>query len=793
MGVRLGTSGETVAAFGLLIKRIRLARGWTQEELAERARVSTRLISDLERGSIHRPRRDTVQLLADGLGLAGADRESFVTLAQGRTAADALGSSRQGAGGPSLLPIPPTRLIGRAGEIEAATALLMQTTTQLLTLTGPGGVGKTRLALELGSRVRAGFPDGVFFVDLSLVDAPALVLPAIGLTFGIRNGHRQPLPRVIAARLQAKRLLVILDNFEHVVAAAPVVADLLTRCAEMCVLVTSRETLRLRAERQFEVRPLAVPDPRPGSSSESLTRNPAVDLFVNRAEAADPGFALTEETAPIVAEIVAQLDGLPLAIELAAARIKLLPPATMRSRLERRLPLLTGGARDLPARQQTMRATIHWSYDLLPVEERRMFRRLAVFEGGCALEAAEAIAWGPDDGGLDPMDGLASLLAKSLLRPLDTLAGVPRFGMFETIREFGLEQLGASGDEPEVRSRHAAWCVDLVERGGREPTGPGQEAWFARLELELPNLRAALRWSVARREAETATRLAGSLYRFWATNGRTREGSRWLEQVLALGPAEATTPWANSVLGAGVMAFFRGDYQRAENLWEEARLLFRSLEDTEGIAYALGNLGLIADVDGDSVLAAARYDEALALFRDLNDQTSVGFMLRNLGLIACFDRDYDRARCRLQAALTIARSLADWNSVAMSLGDLGLVELGAGNHDAALSLQVDALTVGRPLNNKPWLVRNLENFALIAAATADPVRAGRLFGAAAALRTEYGAAAIPKDHALFQRHIDDAKAQLGVDAFAAEWQAGAEMSLDDVITFALAHPASGSR
>ncbi len=240
------------------------------------------------------------------------------------------------------------------------------------------------------------------------------------------------------------------------------------------------------------------------------------------------------------------------------------------------------------------------------------------------------------------------------------------------------------------------------------------------------------------------------------------------------------------------MAFFRGDYQRAETLWEEARLLYRSLEDTEGIAYALGNLGLIADADGDYALAAARYDEALALFRDLNDQTSIGFMLRNLGLIACFDRDYDRARCRLQAALTIARSLDDWNSVAMSLGDLGLVELGVGNYDAALSLQVDALTVGRPLNNKPWLVRNLENFALIAAATADPVRAGRLFGAATALRMEYGAAAIPKDHALFQRHIDDAKARLGDDAFAAEWQAGAEMTLDDVITFALAHPASGS-
>jgi predicted ATPase/DNA-binding XRE family transcriptional regulator len=527
----------TLLAFGRLLKRLRLAADLTQEELAERAMVSSRSISDLERGSSHRPRRDTVQLLADGLRLQGDDRETFVALARGRSPAASL-ESVVAAPARYTLPHPPTPIVGRLKETAAATALILDPDVRLLTLTGPGGVGKTRLALEVAFRVLDAVPDGAVFVDLAPVRDAELVLSAIAQALGVQVSPGLSLREAVYAELQGKRLLSILDNFEHVPAAAVAVADLLAACPTVTVLVTSRTPLRIRAEREYAVGPLVLPDPdRPGALDE-LAQVPAVALFVSRAEAADRRFALNPGNARDVAEIVLRLDGLPLAIELAANRMKILSPAALLARMEQRLPLLTRGAHDLPIRQQAMRATLDWSHDLLSREERRLFRRLAVFAGGCTVDAAEWVADATCQGadgaetakagrratGPLVIDLLADLVDKSLLLTQDDLGDDHRFGMLETIREYGLERLEEAGEELDVRRSHALWCLDLAERAEPELIGADQQRWHDRLGIEHDNLRAALGWAIAERDADVALRFGGALYRFWANQGHSEEG-----------------------------------------------------------------------------------------------------------------------------------------------------------------------------------------------------------------------------------------------------------------------------
>ena len=785
-------SGNTTAllAFGHHLKRLRQANDLTQEELAERAGISARSISELERGTIHRPRRDTVQLLADGLHLGGAEREAFVALARGRPVAAALDAPSESPAQHSL-PSPPTPIVGRIHESAAALALLLDPEVRLVTLTGPGGVGKTRLALEVASSAMDAVPDGAAFVDLAPVRDPELVLTAIAQAINAPTAPEQTLRQSVVDSVQGKRLLLILDNFEHLAVAAPVIADLLTACPGLTILATSRTPLHIRAEHQFPVGPLALPDLEQVPPLDELARVPAVDLFLRRAQAVNREFSLTAESARSVAEIAVRLDGLPLAIELAAIRAKTLSPSALLAHLDRRLPLLTGGYQDLPERQRAPRATLDWSHDLLTGEEQVLFRRLAVFAGGCTLDAAE---WVSADGDAPRLLGRAAssvvdlldgLVDKSLVRATNGFTAAQRFGMLETIREYGLECLAAAGEEPEVRRQHLAWCLALADRAEPELTGADQQQWFDRLQLEHDNLRAALAWSIAEKDSQSALRLGGALYRFWATQGHYEEGRRWLDTALALDSGDPSSPRGHALLGAGVMAFFQGDYQRAATLWQESLALFSDLSDTTGIAYSHGNLGLVADAQGDYPRAIASYEEALALFRDLDDRTYIGYMLHNLGLIAYFQGNYQRATAQFDESLALVRSLGDENGVAMTLGNLGLVAFVQGDYERALALHEESLALGRRLSNKPWLARGIEHFALIAAATHEPTRAARLFGAAAALRAEFGATLPPNDREFNARYIAEVTARLGDSAFSAAWAEGQLMSADEAIAYAL--------
>ncbi|MDP9356600.1 MAG: helix-turn-helix domain-containing protein, partial [Chloroflexota bacterium] len=526
-------------ALGPLLRGFRRAAALSQEELAERAGVSARAISDLERGQRASAHLDTLRRLADALGLAPEDRGRLIGAAQASrldvTRSSARPDPLPDRGRPAVrLPTTLTSFVGRGREVEQVIALLRRADVRLVTLTGPGGVGKTRLALRAAAELLDHVPDGAWFVDLTPLADPALVPAAIAVVLGVREAGGQPLVETLAVALRDKQLLLVLDNCEHLLDAAPVVAELLRACPGLTVLATSRAPLRLRGEREVAVPPLGLPaTARP--APEEIARSEAVRLFVERARAHEADFALTEANAPAVAGIVRVLDGLPLAIELAASRIKLFPPTALLRRLERRLTLLTGGARDLPARQRTLRDAIAWSHDLLTEEERLLFRRLAVFAGGATCEAAEAVA--DPAGELGVVNGLAVLVDQSLLRKEDDPDGEPRYRMLETVREYALERLDASGEEAAVRDRHAAWCLALAEAAGAVLWTTYDPGVVARLEAEHPNLRAALTWFAQASDGEALLRIGATLGRFWYVAGHAREGRGWLERALALAPA----------------------------------------------------------------------------------------------------------------------------------------------------------------------------------------------------------------------------------------------------------------
>ncbi len=684
------------------------------------------------------------------------------------------------------LPAAATRLIGRELEVAATTSLLRQADVRLLTLTGAGGSGKTRLAGAVAHELLDEFPGGVWFVPLASVHDPALVAPTIGRTLGVGEGGYESLHEALQAELQERITLLVLDNFEHVLPASHLVAELLAAAPGLKVLVTSRSILRLSGEHDYPVPPLPLPDPRAAGDSATLAHNPAVMLFVERASAVRPDFRL-EGHERAVAEICAALDGLPLALELAAARAKVLSPEALRKRLERRLPLLVRGPSDLPGRQQTLRATIDWSYDLLDEDERRLFAALAVFAGGCTPETAESVCGGD-------LDTLTSLLDKSLLRRRPGSDREERFVMLETVREYAAERLEEEGEAESLRRAHGEYFVRLAEKAEPELTGVSGAAWLERLDAEHENLRAALAWAASDGEPELALRLAVALHYFWRFRGHLTEGRRWLEGALARDGDPASPARARALMATAAIVDRQGDHEGARHLLEEALDRFRALGDRALEARALAELGGIAIVEGDYEHGAQLLEETIPLFREAGDSRALMVSLGNLASVKNLQGDRERGRALGEESLALARERSDRDQTAITLHNLGRASLVEGRPDEALAPLEESLEIAGELGYRELIAYCLGGFAEIAAAGGDHERAARLLGAAEALYDELGISLGPEEQEGHERTAALLEGELGPDLLGRLRAEGRTLELEPAIAMALRargeHPAS---